>query len=278
MRLTAPLDVLVINMDRDVERLRAITAEFAALEGFALRRHPGFLATLLPLGAVRRLARDARQVGALGVFLAHLGAWERIAEGTRPALVLEDDVTPVNPRRLLDAELPDDADIVFCNSRMDPGRAEGGQPGSWKLPVGARPVDLMVPLKAERRGPPGGDGYLLTAEGARKLVAACAEDGYGGHVDWRLLRYCLRREAIEAVVAGTWLAGHGPLGNHPARWDVLKGYCLEPAVIRHHGHGESSRAPLDGVSRAARPPPPADRVARRAARLARLAARRGEGG
>ena len=46
---------------------------------------------------------------------------------------------------------------------------------------------------------PGGDGYILSRAGARKLLDWVAEDGFGEDVDWRLLAYGLSPAAIAGL-------------------------------------------------------------------------------
>lgn len=260
-RIAAPLDVFIINMDRDADRLAKMMAQFSGLDDFRPQRQPGFLATTLPLAVVRKLARDTRQIGALGCFLAHLGAWERIAQTVEGwGLVLEDDVRLVNPARLFAVDIPADADLVFCNDRMDPAGREARRRGHWKLTPEACPVEVVIARKAKaKRGPPGGDGYLLTAPGARRLIAACERDGFGGHVDWRLVRYCLAQDAVRADVAGSWLA-QSPLSPRSRGWGELKGYTLRHHIVRHDGFAPSSRRPIDASSRANKPPATPERT------------------
>jgi hypothetical protein len=180
-RIAAPLDAFVLNMDRDADRLATMMGQFAGSVGFRPRRQPGFLATALPRAAVRKLAGNTRQIGALGCFLAHVGAWERIAEdGSGWGLVLEHDVRLVKPERLFEVEIPADADLVFCNHRMDPARSEDRERGHWKRTPEPDRVEVMVSRKAKaRRGPPGGDGYLVAREerafSARRVAVRAVE-------------------------------------------------------------------------------------------------------
>ena len=46
---------------------------------------------------------------------------------------------------------------------------------------------------------PGGDGYILSRAGARKLLDWLAEDGFAEDVDWRLIAYGLTPAQIAAL-------------------------------------------------------------------------------
>jgi GR25 family glycosyltransferase involved in LPS biosynthesis len=246
--LLPPINVHVINLDRDTDRLGETMERFAGLPNFKPQRHAAFLGSTLPDSAVRALVGSNTHLrGALGCFLAHVGAWEKVAEGDAMALIVEDDVDPTDLDRLLLVEMPDDADIVWCNHRMDPARTverEGRK--LWQEIPKAVPVKVMLAPKVLKKGPPGGDGYLLSPAGARKILAAVDEDGFSGHVDWRMLRYCLESLPTQDMIKGSWMED-GPLDSAiDHAWGVVKGYCLDPSVIRHRGEIISSRRGLDG--------------------------------
>ena len=246
--LLPPITVHIINLDRDSDRLRDSLERFEGLQNFKPRRHAAFLGSTLPDAAVRTLVgRNTHLRGALGCFLAHVGAWEKVADSDGMALIVEDDVDPTDLDRLMLVDMPDDADIVWCNHRMDPARTvERDGRKLWQEIPKAVPVKVMLPPKVLKKGPPGGDGYLLSPAGARKLLAAIDRDGFSGHVDWRMLRYCLEARPTQEMIRGSWMQD-GPLDaaiDHA--WEVVVGYCLDPSVIRHRGENVSSRRGLDG--------------------------------
>jgi GR25 family glycosyltransferase involved in LPS biosynthesis len=253
--LRPPLPILAINLDRDTGRMADTQAAFAGLDGFALRRSPGVIPAL-PHAAKTCLARQDRiQDGTLGVFLAHVLAWETIAALDGPALVIEDDTRPGSLHRLFALTLPDDLDVLHVNHRMaDPARTRGEQaivPAATILPH-------KLPMLPSRAAP-GGDGYLLTPAGAKKLIRAVRDDGFGGHVDWRLLRYGCTREAMLAVGRGTWLEEHRPMraGEGAPQWGVVRSYRTTHPLIRLRGSEESTRQQVSGLA-PRKPARPAD--------------------
>jgi FkbM family methyltransferase len=229
-----PIPVLVVNLDTDKDRLSDITAQISQFPGFALHRIRG-----VPGGTLSQLACDiltrtqdyAVGNGVLGVFLAHLAVWEHAAGLAAPfCLVIEDDVELVDLGRLTTFDLPQAIDLVFCNNQMQPTGTEPAGP--------LRIIGIGESLRALTQAGSlavGAYGYLLTPVGARKLVAAIKKDLCFGHVDWRLLRYCVTPELVDAAVPGTRVAE--VLRNHHHRqrpaWNVLSACTLIPALALH---------------------------------------------
>jgi len=241
--LPQPLPVLLINLDREPERLAATTAAFEGDERFAVTRVPGVLGSILPGVAAERLTGNRiRRDGTLGCYLAHVSAWERVANGTsRFALIIEDDVAIRRPGKLFDTPLPGDAELVFCNKRMvlalDRAQAAAGE----VMPVRDAAPGLGGAIRA-----PGGEGYLLSRRGAKKLLRATKQRSFGGHVDWRLLQIALTREEYTAAAKGTgfgeitqlrWDSQHDLVG-----WGVLKGYVLRDWIVSQRPNVSSRRA------------------------------------
>ena len=73
-------------------------------------------------------------------------------------------------------------------------------------------------------------GYLLTPAGAHKLIDAIRQDLCFGHVDWRVLRYCVTPGLVEKVIPATRVAEI--LRNHhhwqPPAWGILRACTLGP--------------------------------------------------
>jgi hypothetical protein len=112
---------------------------------------------------------------------------------------------------------------------MSPQEAGSPQP----LPIWR----ALQQLEAAHGGP-GGDGYLLTPEAARKLLSACARDFYFGHVDGRLLRYATSEDDLARLPEKSWIAGVVRYHRHPTlipALGLLKGYCLSAPLVRHLG-------------------------------------------
>lgn len=243
LNLGERLCVYVISLGG--ERFSATEAAFRNEPFVELVHSPGVLVAQLPKIAVKMLSGGGRfKSGALGCFMAHLVAWEKVAaSGSTWSLIVEDDVEPRNLARIFRAAIPQDAEIVWLNRRMDcasPG------PVSGDLPVAAPARDVLK-YKVARREPPGGDGYLLSRAGAGKLLDAIQHDGMHGHVDWRLLRYAITPQDVWAVCGDSWMRTHPIL--RPDRdqwhWNVVAGYAVSPHLIRRRTGIRSVREQWD---------------------------------
>ena len=246
-----PVPVLAINLDQDGERLAECRAAFDGVRDFRLERSAGVIPAM-PETAQRFLTRGgSTQVGTLGTFLAHVRAWETVAALDGPALIVEDDVRPAGLGRLLSLELPRDMDVLHVNHRMaDPNAVRGALAVVPAWTILRHKIALGAPKAA-----PGGDGYLLTPVGAGKLLQALTRDGFGGHVDWRLLRYGCDRGAVERVGAGSWLATHRPMRadkGAPA-WNVVCSYRTTHPLVKLRGIGQSSRKSMSGIAQRTSP-------------------------
>jgi GR25 family glycosyltransferase involved in LPS biosynthesis len=253
MRLQPVLPAVIINMDGATDRWDRVSAAFAAERRIAIRRQPGVLVAALPQASIAALNGGAPTGrGALGCFLAHCAAWEAIVQTDAPwTLVIEDDAAPRGLPFLFEADIPDDADIVWTNVRGDPA-GRGSRPG----------VPHVVPLVETLRrksglpvGPAalGTDGYLMSRAGAEKLVAAVRKDRFSGHVDWRLVRYGLTESARQEFASAPWFASPNGLnaGRAHVAWGILTAYACSPAVTRTTGGGTSVRRELDLAGRGA---------------------------
>lgn len=244
--LPHPLPVMLINLDREPERLAATSAAFKGDKRFAITRVPGVLGSILPGVAAERLTGNRiRRDGTLGCYLAHVCAWERVANGTaRFALIIEDDVAIRRPAKLFEAVLPADAELVFCNKRMVLALDRAQAPAGAFLPVRDAAPGLGGAIRA-----PGGEGYLLSRRGAKKLLRAAKQRSFGGHVDWRLLQIALTPEEYAAAATGTGLGEitqlRWDIQHDRPGWGVLKGYVLRDWIVSQRPSVSSRRA-VDG--------------------------------
>ena len=226
--------IAFINLDRNTERRAWIERLFG--QG-PLFRIPGVEGSRLALPAVQRLLstpNDPARRGTLGCFLSHAAAWESVAlNGLDHLLVIEDDVIPLHalPPQLGPLGLPPDYDICFVNDRLEPRL----DPAATHAPSLHRLADAMLGFPPDDNAP-GGDGYVVSAEGAAKLLAWVAQDGFTGDVDWRLLAYGMDPAAIAALPrhAFAWQA-LDQLRHGLPRGDRLHAYVLHPALIRTVG-------------------------------------------
>ena len=223
--------IAFVNLDRNTER-RGWTERLFGHRPVPLRRIPAIDGGRLPAPAVRCLRGDPAMRGTLGCFLSHAAAWESLA-GHRHLLVIEDDVIPLAdlPARLGSLELPPGYDICFVNDRLEPQL----DPDTATRPSLHRLADVMRAFPPEDNAP-GGDGYLISARGAAKLLDWVAQDGFAGDLDWRLLAYGMDEAAIAALPrhAFAWQM-LDRLRQGISRADRLDAYVLHPALIRTVG-------------------------------------------
>ncbi len=240
-----PIPVLAINLERDAERMAETREAFERAHSFALVRSPGVIPAI-PQTATQFLTRGKFvQAGTLGTFMAHVLAWETIAAGEGAAVVVEDDVRPAGLQRLPNIALPADCELLFINARMADAHGERGD-------LAAVPAATILPHRlplGAARAAPGGDGYLLSPRGAKKLLRAVATDGFEGHVDWRLLRYGISRADVIAAGAGTWMETHRALldGADAPQWSVVTAYRMTHPLVKMRGGMESTRKDISGI-------------------------------
>ena len=225
--------ICFVNLDRNPEREAELRRQFAGSVP-QLHRSAGVEGRRLPAAAIGRLGGDPRMRGTLGCFLSHAGAWEAMLERDDDhCLIVEDDVIPLLdlPAVLDGLGLPDGFDIVFVNDRIAPRLDPAGVTGFT-----TRTLEAAMQAFPPDDNAPGGDGYILSREGARKLLEWVGEDGFGEDVDWRLIAYGLSPAAIAGLPrpshAGPWLDKVSQLVGRPERLDA---HVLHPALIRTVG-------------------------------------------
>jgi GR25 family glycosyltransferase involved in LPS biosynthesis len=237
----------VINLAADTLRREKLSRQFNNLGDFEVHWVTGVdgrtLSDSVCLQLVGNVNWSARK-GTIGCFMSHVKAWGIISELSCPfGIVLEDDVLVSGLSSLHNLEIPEDTDIIFVNQRM-----ANGQSGTDTPKVEAI-LTALVKLDTLKSGP-GGDGYLLTPNAAKKLLAACKKDLYFGHVDGRLLQYATSENDLAQLPSGSWISNVIRTHRHPKHapaLGILKGYTLSRPLVTHRGVN-SSREAIDGVS------------------------------
>lgn len=227
--------IAFVNLDRNPEREAELRRQFAG-SAPALHRCAGVEGRRLPEAAVRRLGGDPYLRGTLGCFLSHAGAWEAMLErGDAHCLIVEDDVIPLLdlPASLNDFGLPAGFELVFVNDRIAPRLEPAATTGFT-----SRTLEAAMHAFPPEDNAPGGDGYILSRSGARKLLDWVGEDGFAEDLDWRLVAYGLG----PAAIAGLPRPSHaGPLldriGQLVRRDNRLDAHVLHPPLIRTVGVG-----------------------------------------
>jgi len=237
------LPIFVINLDSDTERLASLTAALKDEHGFELIRIPAVWGRELPALARLLLTQNGGWVarkGELGCFLSHVKAWEAVAvRGSSYCIILEDDAVPIALGRLRSLTIPPDAELVFINDRMSPGPRYADR----KCIPTCLPIIESLRKLSSTGGSAGSDGYILTSEAAKKLIDAVSRDYCFGHVDGRLLRYCVTESDLLPEFDDTKLGSvirnhHNP--HRPPDWAILKSYCLDIPLVQF-GKFKSSR-------------------------------------
>jgi GR25 family glycosyltransferase involved in LPS biosynthesis/glycosyltransferase involved in cell wall biosynthesis len=204
-RLFESLDVRVVNLDRRRDRWESFreAAREAAGEAFLARctRTPAVDGrTLVQTPELRHLFRgndfgDRR--GIVACALSHLALWREIARGDRGCLVFEDDARLAEgfTGRLVEfcgglADASPDFDLAFLGYQLWDRRFDRVF-HAGHLPPRAFPMEWEKFLG-------GCYAYLVSAAGARRLVALADRDGIQVAIDWFMMRYGSELKAFQA--------------------------------------------------------------------------------
>ncbi len=246
MTQTSRIPVFVVNLEDDCARHDGMVSQFAALPMFAvqiIKAIDGRSFTRIMCAALAQNAVWSERRGTIGCFLSHVAAWEAVAKLADPyAIVLEDDVSIAGLAHCAALAIPDGAEIVFINDRMSPGRT-----AAVAAPAVLPLWHALQALDSVGTGGPGADGYLLTPQAARKMLAACEKESFFGHVDGRILRYATSEADLERLPAGSWIGNvirHHHHGRLVPTLGLLRGYCLSQPLVTH-GAVPSSREARD---------------------------------
>ncbi len=194
----------VINLERDTDRWDQIRAVLSGYDAVSVTRIDAVRGSMLPDSACEVLTKSPRMKnhkGTLGCSLSHALAWEAIARAENAwGLVLEDDSYPQDLGILRDWQMPGELDLIFCNARMA-YRQDG---------LAILPLFPAFGFTMRNNTAIGGDGYILSREGAEKLLSFFSEDGFLSHVDLRLAAYSLTLQEM---------------GRLPPRQHIIKDIC-----------------------------------------------------
>lgn len=239
--------VYVVSMDKDHEKFRA-AKDILSREGFAdvtrVRGVPGSTLPNVGCDILTKTSNYSIGKGALGCFLAHASAWEQIAASNAAwCIVFEDDVRFHDLGMVPKLAIPADAHLIFCNDYMQPEVEPGVSPGGA---MRTAPISLCLKKMVRRRyNGIGTQGYFLSRSGAQRLVDAVRRDGFFGHVDWRLMRYCTTEAIIDDAIPGTRVAyvlRHHHNQAHPPAWGILNGYVATRALVAHDDVASNRKA------------------------------------
>ncbi|QPK82778.1 glycosyltransferase family 25 protein [Corynebacterium qintianiae] len=185
-----PYETLLINLNREPRKWR-ISEMLLKLGGFQPTRIEAIDARNVPYFALKKVAAnqevmESQGISAIATALSHLKCWEKACNLERPTLILEDDAVPfVTWNHIASEEFEPGAwDLLFINERMSLCSS---------LDTENQAVDPWHVL-SNRRGNVNGvgtDAYMVSREGARKLLELFDRDGIYGHIDWQLGAYAV---------------------------------------------------------------------------------------
>ena len=169
--------------------------------------------------------------GAVGCFLSHAKAWQKLVDSEfSHALICEDDVRWLGPipRRIAQFGLSPHLDIIFVHQRLGVGLetdADAGPSFSFKsVAIAANAV--LRNLKEMTAS--GGEGYLLSREGAKKILAIFERRGVYMEVDWFLFFHAMQPEDRRKFVE---MDGTGRFEMLEFDAVFLKSAVLQPALL-----------------------------------------------
>ena len=193
-----PIPVFAINRACDSDRMTAFreAAEAQAVSFERLAAYDGHQADF-PFALYADLigphfwGEPHAKPGAIACFLSHRRAWQTVLDRGLPyALICEDDARLAEGLARIErtAAALDPFDLLFVNDRL----------AAWSAAVTDRPsapLPSIISSLAERGGPaelglktaPGADAYVITAQGAERLLALTEEQKIVCGVDWAML-------------------------------------------------------------------------------------------
>lgn len=218
---------ICINLDRDVHRYDGIWASYREI-GVSITRRPGLFGQSIPGLVKRAVMPEAAPPNMVGCFMSHLSVWETVANGPdEMTLVLEDDGLPnfdFDLAALLD-RLPANVDLCFLNDRVVPEWVKAPSEPYTTIPL----HEAWSALPQETRAL-GADAYLLSRQGAEKLLEIVGKSQVPINTDWFMFAIGLN--------------GQVPLGDGHAD-SVIKRTC---AVVRKwpYMNARAAAVPLVG--------------------------------
>lgn len=164
--MKAPVQALVINLARETTRMAFMAEQLTRLNIPFDRLEATTPKTLSPAATDPYWTRWERPMRTteMAALASHRAAWERIAQGTKPMLICEDDAVfqPDTPDFLAQIEALPDAELVTLETR-----------GRRKLI--ARDPHPAAPMHRLWQDRTGAAAYVLRPSGAKKLLSRVAK-------------------------------------------------------------------------------------------------------
>ena len=249
--------VYVINRTKDVERMSRFEAScrkwginYARVEGIDLRQSREILQNYRERIAITCYNKTEFVRGIYGCFLGHREAWKTLVESNSDwALICEDDARFLGPipKMIKQFSLPGTAEFVFCNQRMVDGHLP--QSSSHKnLEFDFLTADEALKCLLDFTPhivAPGGDAYLLSKMGARKLLTIFDETQMNFDVDWFMLFHSISNESMRLFLQTDQTGRFTGYEPHKNR---LEAFVLQPSLV-DQAEGESKVRRMEFCSR-----------------------------
>jgi GR25 family glycosyltransferase involved in LPS biosynthesis len=188
--------------------------------------------------------------GIYGCFLGHREAWKTLVESNSDwALICEDDARFLGPipKMIKQFRLPENAEFVFCNQRMVDGLLS--QSSAHKnLEFDFLTADDVLKCLLDFTPhivAPGGDAYLLSKMGARKLLTIFDETQMSFDVDWFMLFHSISNESMRLFLQTDQTVRFTGYEPHKNR---LEAFVLQPSLV-DQAEGESKVRRMEFCSR-----------------------------
>lgn len=249
--------VYVINRTKDVERMSRFDAScrkwginYERVEGIDLRQSREILQNYRERIAITCYNKTEFVRGIYGCFLGHREAWKTLVESNSDwALICEDDARFLGPipKMIKQFRLPENAEFVFCNQRMVDGLLS--QSSAHKnLEFDFLTADDVLKCLLDFTPhivAPGGDAYLLSKMGARKLLTIFDETQMSFDVDWFMLFHSISNESMRLFLQTDQTVRFTGYEPHKNR---LEAFVLQPSLV-DQAEGESKVRRMEFCSR-----------------------------
>ena len=194
--------------------------------------------------------------GAVGCFLSHVKTWEKIVEeNVTGAIICEDDARFLGPipKKIANYDFPSECDLVYINQRIASGVSFINDPtelnANFNFFTIFRAAMMLFEIQSTISAP-GGEGYLLTRSGAKKLLSIYESRPIYMEVDWFLFFHSLS-QSERMIFLSKDATGRFDMLDFAS--EKLNSYVLIPSFVEQRSMGSiiSFDKPENYIERAA---------------------------
>eukprot|EP00981_Chlorochromonas_danica_P009633 scaffold2798_cov160-Ochromonas_danica.AAC.2 len=189
--------IFVLNLDRAQERWERVKEEVVK-QGLEVTRLPAVDGKNLPSSTLAKettmLARMFQPKGVLGCYLSHRKFWQLVVDSNlTEAIVFEDDIQLVDNFRekllenLRDLNRSEKFDVILLGAigRVHPDGKDSYSSRIFSSYIGGnRHLKRISASLYEPIRPAGTHAYMVSREGAQKLLSLCPKATYHVDLDW----------------------------------------------------------------------------------------------